>query len=94
MSNSFESVEAAFMALSQPGSPEWAQAFSFLAAHPDTAQMMLDAFQDTLKEMGAEASGVGADGEAVYSLVDVARAMGIPEAELDQAMDASPDEKS
>lgn len=77
------------MTLSQPGNPQWAQAFAFLAAHPDTARMMLDAFQDTLRDMGAEASGVDASGEPMYSLMDVARAMGIDASQLDHVLNES-----
>lgn len=88
MSQAFDSIEQAFMALSNPADPQWGEAFRFLAAHPETARMMLDTFQDTLKDMGAQPGGVDpSSGEPVYTLQDVARALGIPESDLDSAID-------
>lgn len=87
MNDTFENVQDAFMALSNPEDPRWAAAFRFLAAHPETAQMMLETFQETLREMGAEASGEDpVTGEPVYSLTDVARALGITEGGLGSAV--------
>jgi hypothetical protein len=88
MSKSFTSVDEAFLALADPEGPDWAAAFSFLAAHPDTAQAMLETFADTLREMGVTPSGLDpATGTPVYSLSDVAAAMGIPVADLERAME-------
>ena len=85
---SFATVDDAFLALSNPESPQWAAAFSFLAAHPDTAEMMLETFRDTLEALGAEAGETDPlTGEPVYSLSDVARALGVPEADLGVAVD-------
>lgn len=84
MTQTFESMEQAFMVLANPQDPQWPAAFGYLASHPDTAKMMLEAFQDTLQDMGAEPSGLDPDsGEPIYTLKDVAQAMGIPETELD-----------
>jgi hypothetical protein len=45
---------------------------------------MLETFAETLAEMGVVPSGVdAATGEPAYSLDDVARALGVPGAELD-----------
>ena len=90
MSITFDSLDQAFAALANPGSPEWAQPFAFLSSHPDTAELMLDTFRETLQEMGAEPSGVDpASGEPVYTLSDVSKALGIPEPDLDDALDNS-----
>lgn len=87
MNQNFVTVEDAFTALSNPQDPDWMAAFSFLASHPDTEKMMLETFQDTLKEMGVEPGGLDPQtGEPVYTLTDVARALGIPETELDTAL--------
>ncbi|MEA3278797.1 MAG: hypothetical protein U9Q81_26575 [Pseudomonadota bacterium] len=84
MTASYDSIEDAFSALADPSDPAWSDAFRFLAAHPDTAQMMLEVFRETLMQMGVEPTGVDqASGEPAYSLSDVARAMGVPEDELD-----------
>lgn len=89
----FESIDAAFEALSDPSSERWAQAFAFLFSNPDTSGLMMETFRDTLKDMGAEASGTDPEtGEPMYTLKDVAKAMGIPESDLDRAIgEARPD---
>ncbi len=90
MNNSFESIETAFEALSNPGSPEWAQAFAYLFTHPDTSEMMLETFQETLMDMGAEPSGTDPDsGEPIFTLADVSKALGIAETDLGGAVDES-----
>lgn len=87
MTKTFESVEEAFLALSNPGDPDWMAAFSLLSAHPETSRMMLETFEDTLTDMGVEPGGVDpATGEPVYTLADIAKALGIPEAELGTAI--------
>ena len=87
MTRTFDSIEAAFMALSDPSRPEWGEAFRFLSGHPDTAQLMLETFQETLEQMGIEPSDTDpVTGAPAYSLADVARAMGIPQADLDEAV--------
>ena len=95
MTTTFDSIEAAFMTLSDPSRPEWGHAFRFLASHPDTAQLMLETFRETLEQMGVEPSGRDpATGAPAYALVDVARAMGVLEADLDAAVreaEAGPD---
>jgi len=86
----FRTVEDAFRALADPSSPVWADAFGFLSEHPETAQFMLDTFRETLQQMGVEPSGTDpVTGEPGYGLADVARAMGVPEAELDAAVKES-----
>ena len=92
MSESFATVQEAFGILADPADARWAEAFGFLAAQPETAQLMRETFRDTLREMGAEAGGVDpATGEPMYTLADVARALGIPETDLDRALaDAEP----
>ena len=88
MNKTFDSPEEAFAALANPGSPEWAQAFTFLFTHPDTSGVMLETFRETLKEMGAESSGIDPhSGEPVYTLSDVSKALGIAETDLGGAMD-------
>ncbi len=90
MNRSFDNIEAAFEVLSNPGSPQWAQAFAFLFTHPDTSEMMLETFQETLRDMGAEATGTDpVSGEPVYTLVDASKALGIAETELGGANDDS-----
>ena len=87
MSEKFGSIEEALAALANPGTPAWAEAFGFLARHPDSAALMLRTLRETLEQMGVEPSGTDpVTGEPGYSLADVARAMGIPEADLDRAI--------
>jgi hypothetical protein len=95
MRSTFASVEDALLTLSNPEDPQWAAAFSFLASHPDTAELILETFRDTLEEMGAEAGRVDPlTGEPVYSLADVARALGIPESALENAFSEARDQGS
>jgi len=90
MTQRFDSIDAAFMTLSDPSNPEWGEAFEFLMQHPDTSQLMIETFRDTMKQMGIEPSGLDpVTGEPTYTLKDVARAMGIPETELDLAVEES-----
>jgi len=84
MARQFESLEDAFTILSELGNPDWGAAFSFLASHPDTSNVMLETFRETLAEMGVEPSGNDPDtGEPVYTLDDVAKTLGVPTSELD-----------
>jgi hypothetical protein len=90
MAADFVSVDQAFAALADPSSPAWGEAFGFLVSHPDTAAMMLETFSETLAQMGVEPSGTDPQtGGPAYQLRDVARAMGIPEADLDTAIEAN-----
>ncbi len=90
MTYPFDSIEAAFEVLSDPSNEQWVQAFAFLFTNPKTSEMMLETFRDTLKDMGAEPGSIDpATGEPVYTLADVARAMGIPESDLSQGVDAA-----
>lgn len=85
-----ESIQSAFLTLSDPSSPGWGDAFRFLAAQPETAEMMLETFRETLEAMGVEPAGRDAvSGEPAYSLSDVARAMGISENDLGEAAQAA-----
>lgn len=84
----FESLEAAFTVLSNPEDPAWADAFSFLAQQPETGQLMIETFRDTLADMGIEPSAKDpVTGEPTYGLADIARAMGIPGEDLEAAME-------
>ena len=86
----FESLDAAFMVLSDPEDPRWADAFGFLAQQPETGQLMIETFRETLGQMGVEPSGVNpSTGEPAYSLADIARAMGIPPEDLEASMEAA-----
>lgn len=79
------------MALSDPSSLAWGDAFRFLSSHPETARVMLETFQETLEQMGVSPSGTDPDtGAPAYSLNDVARAMGVPAADMDEAVGVSP----
>ena len=79
MSNRFETIETAMAALSTPNSPDWINAFAFLAQHPDTAQLIVTTFAETLEQMGMEPTGYDpSSGEPEFSPEDVARALGIP----------------
>lgn len=87
MTTSFDSVEAAFTTLSDPTDPAWAEAFGFLARQPETAQLMIETFRETLEQMGVEPSGTDpAMGGPAYNLADIAKAMGIPPGELEIAV--------
>jgi hypothetical protein len=88
VSTEFDSIESAFLALADPGSPDWADAFSFLSQHPRTTQMMLDAFRETLEQMGVEPTDRDpVTGEPAFGLADVARAMGVPAADLEVSVE-------
>jgi hypothetical protein len=90
MSKEFDSLEAAFMVLSDPSDPDWGEALHLLIQHPETSEMMIETFRETLEQMGVEPSSVDpVTGDPTYSLKDVARAMGIPDAELDVAVEES-----
>jgi hypothetical protein len=93
METTFASPEEALAALSNPQDPAWGAAFAYLAGHPDTAALMIETFRDTLEQLGVEPSGNDpATGVPAFSLADVARAMGIPPEQLEQAVDhAAPD---
>ena len=76
------------MVLSNPEDPSWAEAFSFLAQQPETGQLMIETFRDTLQQMGVEPSATDpVTGEPSYGLADIARAMGIPAEQLETAME-------
>ena len=87
MQGPFETIDAAFTTLSNPEDPRWADAFGFLAQQPETAQLVMETFRETLEQMGVEPTGRDpSTGEPSYSLADVARAMGVPADELEDAM--------
>ncbi len=87
----FSSLEEAMMVLSDPSNPSWGAAFAFLSAHPETAAMMLENFSEVLEQMGVEPTGSDpATGAPAYSLEDVAKAIGVPEADLDAAPEPVP----
>ena len=76
------------MALATPATPDWGAAFAYLSRHPETAEMMLETFRETLAHMGVAPTGTDPQtGEPAYSLEDVARAMGVSEEDLDVAVD-------
>ena len=82
-----QSIQDALAELADPSSPHWYEAFGFLASHPDAATLLLEAFQDTLAQMGVEPSGVDpVTGHPRYSLSDVARAMGVSEPDLEASV--------
>lgn len=88
MTDPFETIESALMVLGDPTNPKWGAAFEFLSAHPDTAALMQETFRETLEQMGVEPSGTDpVTGEPSYSMRDMAAAMGVPQADLDRAMD-------
>jgi len=88
MSREFASVEEALVALATPGAPDWGAAFGYLARHPETAEMMVETFRETLAQMGIAPTGTDPQtGEPAYSLEDIARAMGMPEEDLDMAVE-------
>jgi hypothetical protein len=77
-----DSIERALSILADPSHSEWGTAFGFLASQPDTAELVLEIFQETLEALGVEPAGRDpATGEPAYSLSDVAQAMGIPDAD-------------
>lgn len=78
------SLDEALEVLGDPEDPRWLRAFALLARHPDTAGVIQATFRETLEEMGARPTGVDPrTGEPVFSLADVARALGIPESALE-----------
>jgi hypothetical protein len=91
MLHPFETIDQAIAALADPADPNWGAAFGLLADHPGTAQFMLETFAETLAEMNVVPSGIDpATGEPAYSLDDVARALGVPGAELDDGQPGGP----
>ena len=91
MTTPFASVEDAFQALGDPGSPAWGAAFAYLSSQPETATLMIETFRETLEELGIPPTGTDpATGEPAYALADIARAMGVPERDLGQAVAAAP----
>ena len=52
---------------------------------------MIETFRETLEELGIPPTGTDpATGEPAYALADIARAMGVPERDLGQAVAAVP----
>ena len=87
MTTRFDALEEALVALADPSSPNWGDAFRFLADQPETERLMLETFGETLEQMGVRPTGADpVTGAPAYSLSDVARAMGVPEADLDAAV--------
>jgi hypothetical protein len=81
---SFASPEEAFEVLCDPSHPSWGEVFEYLLRHPQTSQVMVDSFRETLEQMGVMPSGLDPVTDApVYILADVARAMGLAEEDLD-----------
>lgn len=97
MTARFASVEDAVQALSDPGSPAWGDAFAYLSCQPETASLMIETFRETLEELGIPPTGIDAGtGEPAYALADIARAMGVPERDMEQTVAAAagaPDER-
>jgi len=88
MTELFESIESAFLVLGDPGDPRWGAAFQFLSGHPETAVLMQETFRETLEQMGVPPSGTDPiTGGPTYSMRDMAQALGVPQADLDQAID-------
>jgi len=84
MDQRFQSVEAAIAALATPSSPEWMAAFGFLAQHPETAELIVATFAETLEQMGVRPTGRDAStGEPVYRPEDVPLALGLPSSALE-----------
>lgn len=93
MSSPSLSLEDALAVLGNPEDPRWLQAFSVLARHPETAAAIQATFRETMEEMGLRPSGVDpASGEPVYNADDIARALGIPEGELERGTGGEPRE--
>ena len=90
-----KSLEAAFAALSDPESQDWGTAFAELAGDPETAPVVLEAFAETLLQLGVEPSGIDhATGQPTFNLRDIAGAMGIPPHPLEDAVEAAGDPAS
>ena len=84
MPSPIETADQAFAALADPSDPNWGAAFTLLASQPETARIMLRTFVETLEQLGVAPSGIDpASGQPAYRLDDVARALGVPAAELD-----------
>lgn len=84
------SVEEAFQTLSDPSNPTWGAAFAYLSSHPETASLMIETFRETLEQMGVAPTGTDpASGEPSFSLRDIARALGVSETDLDDAVAGS-----
>lgn len=91
MTSPIDTPDQAFAALANPGDPNWGAAFALLASQPETAQLMLEAFAETLEQLGVVPSGIDpASGLPAYSLDDVTRALGVPMAELDPGAGTRP----
>jgi len=90
MTDKHLTTESALEILSNPCHSDWFEAFAFLSAQPETAQLMIDAFSTTLTEMGIEPTGIDkTTGKSAYSSADIASAMGINVSELDASMSGS-----
>ena len=77
---SFESMDELLLVLSDPSNPGWAEAFGYLSTNPETSELVMEVFQETLSQLGVEPSGRDeTTGEAQYASADVARALGVPE---------------
>lgn len=87
MAKPFSSIDEAFATLANPGDPRWGAAFAFLSSHPQTAFLMIETFRETLEQLGVAPSGTDPlTGEPSFGLRDIARALGVPESELDAAI--------
>lgn len=87
MDQPFATIEAAFATLADPLDPNWGSAFALLAARPETADLMIETFRETLEQMGVAPTGTDpATGQPSFALADIARALGVPEADLDSAV--------
>jgi hypothetical protein len=92
MTSEIDSIEAAFMVLASPGSPDWADAFAFLSRHPRTARVMIETFRETLEQLGVEPTETDpVTGEPTFGLADVARAMGVSAEDLQRSVDQAKD---
>lgn len=95
MATAFGSLEDAFAILAEPDHPRWAEAFSYLAMEPDAGQLLIEAFRDSLEEMGVEPSAQDpVTGEPAYALADIAAAVGVSAEDLESAMAAAKPETS
>lgn len=78
MSYQFPSPEAALAVLADQNDPQWGAAFAYLVAHPATAALMLEVFQETLDQLGVTPSGRDpTSDEPIYTLEDIALALGV-----------------
>lgn len=86
MGGTLDSVEDALLVLGSPGDPRWGEAFRYLMKDPATQGLMLKAFREPLDQMGVPPSARDPKtGEPVYSAADVARALGVAEADFDDS---------